>query len=90
MMHVEELASTGQEERAETCRGMCLPAQIVCGNRAGAVTILLDEERRWGSVMELQGEERPHFIARSLGEVQQVLEHHVELLPPAVPPQPLT
>jgi hypothetical protein len=66
------------------------PLQIVCGNRAGALTILLDEKSQWGSPEELQGEERPHFIARSLHEVQQVLAERLELLPPTRPPQPLT
>lgn len=64
--------------------------QIVCGNRAGALTILLDEHRRWDSAEALQGEERPHFLARSLAEVQAVLEQQVQLLPPPRPPQPLT
>ncbi|KAI3426065.1 hypothetical protein D9Q98_008033 [Chlorella vulgaris] len=63
---------------------------IVCGNRAGALTILLDEERRWDSAEQLQGEERPHFIARTLQDVQQLLEQQVELVPPAAEPQPLT
>ncbi|EFN52132.1 hypothetical protein CHLNCDRAFT_27049, partial [Chlorella variabilis] len=88
LLHIAEKWGVPPEELVMV--GDSAKDDIVCGNRAGAVTILLDEERRWGSVMELQGEERPHFIARSLGEVQQVLEHHVELLPPAVPPQPLT
>lgn len=64
--------------------------QIVCGNRAGAVTILLDEQRRWGSPKELPEEQRPHFIAASLREVQQVLQHELAMVPPAAPPQPLT
>ena len=68
----------------------CLPLQIVCGNRAGAVTILLDEQGRWGHGEALQGEEQPHFIVRSLREVQQVLEQQLQLLPPPRPPQPLT
>lgn len=64
--------------------------QIVCGNRAGALTILLDEHHRWDSAEALQGEERPHFLARSLPEVQAVLQQRVQLLPPPLPPQPLT
>lgn len=63
--------------------------QIVCGNRAGALTILLDQEGRWGAPEELPGEERPHWIARSLADVQAVLSERVELLPPPRPPQPL-
>lgn len=63
--------------------------QIVCGNRAGALTILLDEHHRWPAADALQGEERPHFIARSLHEVKEVLQQEVRLIPPTVPPQPL-
>jgi hypothetical protein len=62
----------------------------VCGNRAGAVTILLDEQQRWRNPAELPGEQRPHFVARSLREVQQVLQQELVLVPPAAPPQPLT
>ncbi|KAL4436652.1 hypothetical protein ABPG75_003791 [Micractinium tetrahymenae] len=63
---------------------------IVCGNRAGALTILLDEHHRWHSAEALQGEERPHFLARSLADVQAVLQQRIQLLPPPRPPQPLT
>ncbi len=63
--------------------------QIVCGNRAGALTILLDEHHRWPAADALQGEERPHFIARSLHEVKEVLQHEVRLIPSTSQPQPL-
>lgn len=66
-----------------------LVLQIVCGNRAGALTILLDEHQRWPAADALQGEERPHFIARSLHEVKEVLQQEVRLIPPTTPPQPL-
>jgi hypothetical protein len=65
------------------------PLQIVCGNRAGALTILLDEQQRWEAPEQLQGEERPHFIARTLREVQDILQKAVELVPPSAAPQPL-
>lgn len=55
----------------------------------GALTILLDERHEFGSAEDLEGEERPHFVVRSLAEVQAVLERHVRLVPPAQPPQPL-
>ena len=61
----------------------------MCGNRAGALTILLDERGAWNHASELQGEERPTFLVRSLQEVQRVLETELELQPPAAPPQPL-
>ena len=80
------IARSGQNAARRPSR----PPQIVCGNRAGALTILLDEKSQWSSPEELHGEERPHFIARSLQEVQQVLAEQLELLPPTRPPQPLT
>lgn len=52
--------------------------QIVCGNRAGAATILLDEldEHR-----ELSGEEVPSSRARSMHEVAELLKHKFNLRP---------
>ena len=68
----------------------CPPTlQIVCGNRAGALTILLDEHHRWPAADALAGEERPHYLARSLHEVKEVLQQEVRLIPPTAPPQPL-
>lgn len=64
----------------DTACPSCLP---------GALTILLDEKHEFGSAADLAGEERPHFVVRSLAEVQAVLEQHVRLEPPLSPPQPL-
>lgn len=69
--------------------GDSAPDDIVCGNRAGALTILLDQERRWAAPEDLPGEQRPTWIARSLADVQAVLTEHVQLVPPSRPPQPL-
>ena len=52
--------------------------QIVCGNRAGAATILLDE---LDEHKELSGEEVPSFRARSMHEVAELLKHKFDLRP---------
>lgn len=52
--------------------------QIVCGNRAGAATILLDE---LDEHEELSGEEEPSFRARSMHEVAELLKHKFDLRP---------
>lgn len=80
----EGLRADGRIPTTKPC-----PSQIVCGNRAGALTILLDEHHRWPAADALEGEERPHFLARSLHEVKEVLQQGVRLIPPTVPPQPL-
>jgi len=59
---------------------------IVCGNRAGAVTCLIDFEGKQGySLEQLEGERRPTFIVRSLTELSQLLQDRFEL---AAPPRP--
>lgn len=55
---------------------------VVCGNRAGAVTILLDTEGRYSGPESLQGECRPTVVAKSLSEVHELLQTTFELLPP--------
>lgn len=52
--------------------------QMVCGNQAGAATILLDEleENR-----ELSGEEAPLFRARSMHEVAELLREKFDIRP---------
>jgi hypothetical protein len=47
--------------------------QVVCGNRAGAATVLLDFYGHHASVDELQGEERPDFLVKSLHQVTELL-----------------
>lgn len=56
-------------------------AQIVCGNRAGAATILLDEEGRSVEAIGLSGEQMPTFVAKSLHEVAVLLKEKFELRP---------
>ena len=63
---------------------------IVCGNRAGAATILLDTEGQYEGLEDaaLGGERRPKFFARSLEEVAAVLLEQVELQAPPRPEAP--
>lgn len=59
------------------------------GTRAGAWTILLDTEATHADGgARLQGEMRPHFYARSLAQVRQVLESELELRAPVSEPEP--
>ena len=68
---------------------------IVSGNRAGAVTVLLDTEGKWGggggggatdngtaAAGVLEGEMMPTFIVASLAEVAPLLEMHFDLVSP--------
>ncbi len=55
--------------------------QVVCGNRAGAATILLDEEGRSLEEIGLLGEQVPTFVARSLHDVAVLLKEKFELRP---------
>lgn len=55
---------------------------VVCGNRAGAVTILLNTEGRYDNADMLQGDCKPTLVAKSLSEVQELLQTTFELLPP--------
>ncbi|KAK9909655.1 hypothetical protein WJX75_005659 [Coccomyxa subellipsoidea] len=54
---------------------------IVCGNRAGAATILLDEKGRSVEAIGLSGEQMPTFVAKSLHEVAVLLKEKFELRP---------
>lgn len=54
---------------------------IVCGNRAGAWTVLLDEEGRYTEA-DLQGEAKPHFTVSRMSDIVQLLQENFELLPP--------
>lgn len=53
---------------------------IVCGNRAGALTCLLDESDRY-DLASLPPEQQPNFKVKSLHEVQSLLESSLELRP---------
>jgi hypothetical protein len=58
---------------------------IVCGNRAGAVTVLLDVDGRYapGGGAEPAGEAVPTHTVASMAELQVLLEARYTLLPPA-------
>ena len=60
---------------------------VVCGNRAGAVTILLDTQETWkGKYDERFNEEmRPDFYCKSLHEAAEVMRTELNL---EVPPNP--
>ena len=63
---------------------------IVCGNRAGALTILFDSTRRYtgpetinsNTHPELTGEKAPDYVVTSLRDVADILKREVYLLPP--------
>lgn len=60
---------------------------VVCGNRAGATTVLLDTEGMHACRGEsMEGEQRPHYYATSLSDVEGILRHLLkgEELPPGV------
>ena len=52
--------------------------QIVCGNRAGALTCLLDETDKY-DLPCLPHEEQPHFKVKTLYEIQRLIQTAVEL-----------
>eukprot|EP00882_Tetradesmus_deserticola_P002314 GHRQ01002471.1.p1 GENE.GHRQ01002471.1~~GHRQ01002471.1.p1 ORF type:complete len:278 (+),score=83.36 GHRQ01002471.1:246-1079(+) len=54
---------------------------VVCGNRAGAVTVLLNTEGR--PTDDLTGECKPTAVVASLTELLVLLREQFELLPPA-------
>ena len=60
---------------------------IVCSNRAGAVSILIDTDGTYSGFDDprLSGENRPHFIVKSLTEVAEVLQTSVQLSAPTFP-----
>lgn len=58
---------------------------IVAGNRAGAISILLDTHNEYPKGMDderLRGQMRPSYIVRSLQEVAELLQTEFELEPP--------
>lgn len=57
---------------------------VVCGRRAGAVTILLDSEGRFtpGGMDQLIDEQKPDFLVRSLHEAAEILQTKLLMQPP--------
>jgi FMN phosphatase YigB (HAD superfamily) len=60
------------------CTILCA-VQIVCGNRAGAATILIDE---LDEHPQLSGEQKPTHRARSMHEVAELLRQDFDLQAP--------
>jgi HAD superfamily hydrolase (TIGR01549 family) len=54
---------------------------VVCGNRAGAITVLLDTEQRYKDDTDLLGECKPTFKVTSLEQLQQLLLEQCDLQP---------
>lgn len=61
---------------------LCPPLQVVCGNRAGTWTVLLDQQGQYQKDEHLQGEMKPSFIVSSMQELVPLLEEHFDLQPP--------
>eukprot|EP00249_Psilotum_nudum_P018872 c26994_g3_i4 orf=552-950(+) len=53
--------------------GDCARDDVVCGNRAGAITCLLDEWNRF-DVASMPAEQRPNFKVKSLLEVLSLMQ----------------
>lgn len=51
--------------------------QVVCANRAGAASILIDETGE--SSKKLEGEQVPTHVVRSLHDALEVLQHKFQL-----------
>lgn len=60
---------------------------IVCGNRAGAISVLLDVQWQYKGLEDpcLEGERRPDFLVNSLDEVASVLHEQLDLVAPPKP-----
>ncbi len=62
---------------------------MVCGNRAGALTVLLDHNGMNGFALNaarlLVGEQSPAVIVSSLSELQAFLRDKCDLRPPPKP-----
>ena len=55
---------------------------MVCGNRAGTWTVLLDQQGQYQKDEQLQGELKPSFVIASMQELVPLLEEHFDLQPP--------
>lgn len=86
MFHIAEHWGVPAEQLAMI--GDSAKDDIVCGNRAGATTILLDTHETYKGGIDdekLSGELRPDFYAKSLQEVAQILQTQCRL---EAPPKP--
>jgi len=55
---------------------------VVAGNRAGCVTVLIEVEdtNRSYDIAKLEGEQVPHFIVPRIEEISYLLEYHFEII----------
>ena len=58
--------------------GDSLKDDVVCGNRAGATTILLDTEGVFKDT-SLDRELQPHYVARSMQDIAEILQAKIVL-----------
>jgi phosphoglycolate phosphatase-like HAD superfamily hydrolase len=54
---------------------------IVCGNRAGASTILFDYHHNY-AIEDLPEDQKPTFCAHTMEEIVNILKEECELIPP--------
>ncbi len=79
--HIADCWSVGSDELVMI--GDSAKDDVVCGNAAGAVTILLDEKRLYQSREDPSLlNARPDFIVNSLHEASTVLHHFLQLSAP--------
>ena len=78
----------GIEPHAAVMVGDSPKDDIVCGNRAGAKTILIDFERQH-SIEQLPDDQRPTFHVTSMHEVLDVLQTKCSLVPRSAEQQPV-
>lgn len=61
-----------------------LPAtlQVVSGNRAEAITVLLDVEGSYDRSQQLRAEEAPSFVVNSLDQLARLVRSDLQMLQP--------
>lgn len=61
--------------------GDSLRDDVVCGNRAGAFTCLLDQTGKYDPIESYTGEMKPDFKVSSLASILPILNEHFDLTP---------
>lgn len=59
-----------------------LVIQVVAGNRAGAITVLLDTLNLYANGEKLQGELKPTHIVKSLSDIAGLMQEQYDLQRP--------
>ncbi|GLI69755.1 hypothetical protein VaNZ11_014435, partial [Volvox africanus] len=90
---LQHIATTWGVETSQVLMvGDSVRDDVVSGNRAGAITVLLDcssegpSSALRSSPESFKGDQRPHHVVGSLTELQELLENCYTLLPPPPPP----